>query len=597
MNHLTENLNTLWASLLVEELVRNGVTYFCLAPGSRCTPLTVATADHPDVRESIHHDERGVGFCALGYGRATGQPAAIVTTSGTAVANLMPAVVEASLEQIPLLILTGDRPPELRDTCANQTIDQVKIFGRYVRWFVDLPCPTGRVSPAFVLTTVDQAVHQSRGGTAGPVHINCMFREPLGPEPRATDFTEYLKPLGRWQGGSTPYTTYGGMNPPSDPPAIEGIADVLRQTERGLVVIGDLPNRAGHPGVRTLIERLQWPVYADITSGYRLGDDSGLVVAGADIFMMQWDLHGADLAPDTVLHLGGRMVSKQAQEVLCHDGLLRYILISDHAGRQDPGHRVSDRIEGDVNHIAARVAEGLPAVGSRSWLRKWTARSAAAEACLEDSVASASELSEPVVARLISRALPEDHGLFLGNSIPVRAMNSFAEGHGAAVPVEANRGASGIDGTLATAFGFAEGLQGPVTLFMGDLAFLHDLNSLHYLAAGSYPVVVLVVNNNGGGIFSFLPIARFKPYWERYFVTPHDLTFEKVAAMYGLSYVCPSDPAGLLEAYGKAVKRKGSTIIEISVDRKKSHALHRRLVEEVRKAVSTEKAGDRGTRR
>jgi len=583
MNDLTVNRNTLWASLLVEELVRHGVDYFCLAPGSRNAPLTLAVAAHTRVRESMHWDERAVGFHAVGYGRATGRPAVIITTSGTAVANLLPAVIEASLEQIPLLVLTGDRPPELRHTCANQTIDQVKIFGDYVRWFVDLPCPTRRISPAFVLTTVDQAVHRCRRGVPGPVHINCMFREPLTPEPEEADFTAYLKALSRWREMSAPYTVYEGGGCRKEVGGEEGIADILRRTERGVVVVGKVNVWTARTGVRRLAERLQWPVCADITSGFRLGDPSGLVMGAADVLAIDEGFSTAH-APEVVLHLGGRVVSKQMERFFHHDDLTHYILVSDHVGRQDPGHRVTRRVEGDLDEVCSALADQLSLAAPSSWLASWQRRSEAADACLDAYVQGAEALNEPLVARLISEEVPAGHALFLANSTPVRSMNRFANATGAPVCVGANRGASGIDGTLAAAAGFAAGCRRPVTLFMGDLAFLHDLNALNYLKAGEYPVITVVINNNGGGIFSHLPIARYDRFFEKYFVTPHGLTFKKVAAMYGVSYHCPTVVQEFLTAYRQAVDSGGSAIIEIPVNRKKDRAVYMQLIADVHQA-------------
>jgi 2-succinyl-5-enolpyruvyl-6-hydroxy-3-cyclohexene-1-carboxylate synthase len=589
MKYLTSNLNTLWASLLIEELVRNGLDYFCLAPGSRSTPLVVAVAAHDRIEKSIHHDERAVGFHALGYARATGRPAGVVTTSGTAAVNLMPAIVEASLEQIPLIILTADRPPELRDTCANQTIDQTKLFGSYVRWFVDLPCPSERISSAFPLTTADQAFQRCRRRVPGPVQLNCMFREPLEPEPGQSDYGEYLKPLDRWVQTSLPYTTYDCDDVTSsiDPATLDRIVSVLEETERGLVVIGALDSWTSHEGVRALLEKLQWPVCADVTSGFRMGDTSELVMTAADVLAMHQGF-SVSHAPEVVLHLGGRLVSKQTERFLHQACLANYVVLSGHRGRQDAWHDVTIRLEGEVNGLCSAVTEKLTHSTASSLLKSWQTKTAMAETFLGDFANHATELSEPLVARLISKTIPAEHGLFLANSTPVRSVNRFADGSGAGVCVEANRGASGIDGTMAAAAGFAAGLQRPVTLLVGDLAFLHDLNALNYLVTGEHPVIAVVVNNNGGGIFSFLPISRFEFCFEKYFVAPHGLTFEKAALMYGLPYSRPADPHQFLEVYRRAVNANESALVEVAVDRKKDYALHTRLIDDVHRAISLE---------
>ncbi|MFB6231586.1 MAG: 2-succinyl-5-enolpyruvyl-6-hydroxy-3-cyclohexene-1-carboxylic-acid synthase, partial [Salinibacter sp.] len=258
------NATYLWTQLLVEELVRNGVETFFVAPGSRSTPLTVAVARHPTAETVLHVDERGNAFAALGVGRATQTPAAWITTSGTAVANGLPATVEASVDGVPLLLLTADRPPELRDTGANQTIDQVKIFGDYVRWQVDLPPPTDEIDPAYVLTTTNQAVHRTTRAPAGPVHVNCMFRKPL--EPVETEGSVTVPAVVKeWATGSEPYTQY--PTPVSTPsgPEVKALAEVLGGTEKGLVVAGRLDSAAAADATQRLASHLGWPLVPDLT--------------------------------------------------------------------------------------------------------------------------------------------------------------------------------------------------------------------------------------------------------------------------------------------------------------------------------------------
>ncbi|MFB6279749.1 MAG: 2-succinyl-5-enolpyruvyl-6-hydroxy-3-cyclohexene-1-carboxylic-acid synthase, partial [Salinibacter sp.] len=264
------NPTYLWTQLLVEELVRTGVETFFVAPGSRSTPLTVAAAWHPDAETVLHVDERGNAFAALGAGRATQTPAAWITTSGTAVANGLPAVVEASVDGVPLLLLTADRPPELRDTGANQTIDQVKIFGDYVRWQVDVPPPSDEINPAYVLTTANQAVHRTQRAPAGPVHVNCMFRKPLEPVESETTVT-IPATVEDWAAGAEPYTQY--PTPVATPPGaeVEALAERLGGTEQGLVVAGRLDTAAAADATQRLATHLGWPLVPDLTSRLRLG--------------------------------------------------------------------------------------------------------------------------------------------------------------------------------------------------------------------------------------------------------------------------------------------------------------------------------------
>jgi 2-succinyl-5-enolpyruvyl-6-hydroxy-3-cyclohexene-1-carboxylate synthase len=583
------NINSFWAAMMVEELIRNGCNYFCLAPGSRCTPLTVAVADHPEAVTTIHYDERGLAFHALGYARASGKPAVVITTSGTAVANLMPAVVEASMERIPMLLLTADRPPELRDCGANQTIDQIKIFGTYARWFVDLACPETSISPRMVLSTIDQAAYRCCWPEAGPVHLNCMFREPLAPEPeshptRSHRMDEYVAATDKWFDSKSPLTEYIPPNRTMRRSVLQKLTDVIMGTQRGLVILGGLQSEAERRAVSACLEVLRWPVCADATSSFRMGDNTGTAVGYYDILLRDNNF-ARTYRPETILHIGGRFVSKQLAQFLTQTHPAHYILVTNHAHRQDPGHEITLRIETDITSLCRELAAALTSPENRSWLAAWQDKGEEARQVMVKFIASEEKLSEPAVAFLLSRHIPADHGLFLGSSMPVRDMDLFADPRGNAVPVGANRGASGIDGTIASACGFAMGLRKTVTLLMGDLAFLHDINSLAFLHQGKYPVIIVVINNNGGGIFSLLPIARFERYLEPYFVTPHGLSFEHVARMFGLSYFLPGNCRDFVEAYHEAAGSGKSAIVEVPIDRTQNLGVHHQLIDRMQKAL------------
>ncbi|MDY6838520.1 MAG: 2-succinyl-5-enolpyruvyl-6-hydroxy-3-cyclohexene-1-carboxylic-acid synthase [Thermodesulfobacteriota bacterium] len=578
------NLNALWASLLIEELIRNGIDYFCLAPGSRSTPLTVAVAENGKAKTSLHYDERGVAFHALGYGRATGRPAGVITTSGTAVPNLMPAVVEAAMDQIPLLVITADRPPELRDCAANQTIDQTKIFGDFVQWFVDLACPSRQIPAKVILSTIDQAVHRSIGPIAGPVHINCMFREPLDPKPANEDFRDYLAPLAKWLPKSYPYTEYERPVRMANPKALDDLSQLLDKVERGLVVIGRLSCPSEQSAASALIETLRWPVCADITSGLKSRGISSTILACHDV-LIRTEAFAAIHHPEVVLQLGGRFVSKHLEAFIQQSDPDHYVLVTNHPKRQDPSHRVSLRIEGDLGQVCHYLADRLSPRPDSPWLVSWQKASARARQVFETFAQREKTLSEPQVARLISRYMASDQGLFIASSMPIRDMDLFADALGPAISVGSNRGASGIDGTIAAAAGFAAGLRKPLSLLTGDLAFLHDLNSLNFLRCADYPVMMVVINNDGGGIFSFLPIAQFDRFFEKYFVTPHGLTFEKAAQMFGIQYYHPETAPDFQSCYEEALAKGHSAIVEVTLDRKKNHALHMQLLKDMQDAL------------
>ena len=563
--------NRVWAELMVEELVRCGVDVFCLAPGLRSAPLALAAEAHERARIVVHYDERGAAFFALGYARATRRPAAWITTSGTALGHGLPAVIEASVDHIPMLLLTADRPPELRDTGANQTIDQVGIFGRHVRWFTDLPAPVAAIDPSFVLTTMDQAWYRSMNTPQGPVHVNCMFREPLvGEAPGGPDFADSLT---SWKRTSGPYTRYGMSGP--ELPELGEITSLLEEARRGLIVAGKLRTEEDALAVLRLSNHLGWPVLADLLSQLRLGRmDASNVVGGYERLLGRREFEDAH-ATDMVLQLGGACISKVLREYLRRCRPKAYILADAGPGRIDPDHMVTHRLQADAASLCEALRERVEAPSGPGWLQSWRKHYVAEERWTDKVLQDAPSASEPYVARAVSRLVPESHALFVSSSMPVRDMDLFATAGGAPVRVAENRGASGIDGTIATAAGFAAGLSQRVTVVAGDLALLHDLNSLGL--AKEAALVVVVINNNGGGIFHFIPGAPTERGFEAVMGTPHGLTFRDAARMFGLDYVCPESPKDFDAAYSGACAGAGATLIEVKTDRKENHDLHASL--------------------
>jgi 2-succinyl-5-enolpyruvyl-6-hydroxy-3-cyclohexene-1-carboxylate synthase len=576
----TPRANLLWATLLVEELVRSGVNFFCVAPGSRSTPLVAALAENRAVKSLVHFDERGTAFAALGYARATGRPAAWITTSGTAVANGLPAVVEAATDGVPMILLTADRPAELRQTGANQTIDQPDIFGDYVRWRFDLPAPEEAVDPAMVLTTVDQAVYRARRAPSGPVHLNLMFREPFIPE----DFREELPAPARWLKNEAPYTHYAATRPAVNLDEVGLLWESLRPVKRGLVVAGRLPSRKQGEAALRLAESIGWPLLPDVGSQIRLGVRSENLVPYYDALLASERFTDAH-APEAVLHFGGRPLSKRLERFLAQSRPNPYVVARENPFRLDPGHQVTHSVEACVLDLCAALAEvaGGDARADYSWAKSWREASKKVDSYLDRTFEELEQLNEPFVARLISRHLPEGHALVVASSMPIRDLDTYAAPDGAPAPLAANRGASGIDGTVATAAGFARGSERPLTLLIGDLALLHDLNSLAVLR--EMPVVVVVLNNDGGAIFSFLPIVRHEEFFEPYFGTPQGVSFEGAAKMFGLAYDLPRTAGELAESYRVACTRNKPTLIEVRTERKENTELHRKLLSEISEAT------------
>jgi len=565
-------LNLQWAQLIVEELRRQGVGYFCVCPGSRSSPLALAVAQEHRVRRIVHFDERGAAYHALGYARGSGKPAAVIGTSGTAAANFLPAVVEASMDSVPLIVITADRPPELRQCGANQTIDQVRLYGDYARFFADLPCPEADIDPAYVLSTVDQAVARAHGPAPGPVHLNCMFREPLVPEELKPK--PYDPRIAAWCESHSPWTER--LSPPTAP-GKEMVAQVVARIAAGrrcLVLVGRLRSPAERDAALALIERLGWPALADTLSGLRTLSHDLLIshhslALAAEPFRQK-------VIPDTIIQIGTPPVSRAMLQFAEECRAADRITIAPPGAWPDPSRTARLVLEGDVAACCRELTAECHATPDRGYLDLWKKASRAVTAAVEDICSRTPRLTGCALVRDLTRRA-FDGGLFLASSLSIRDFDWYADTRPGTPPVAANRGASGIDGTIAAAAGFAAGLDRPVTLLIGDQAFLHDLNSLALLGKTPNPVTVVVANNGGGRIFELLPVAEHKAYLDEYFVACHDLRFDKVAATFGLDYAQVDSAAAFAQALETARQSGRSSVIEALIDPQADIAVRRQI--------------------
>ncbi len=573
-------MNELWGYLIVEELVRNGVDYFVISPGSRSTPLTVSVARHPRAKNIICLDERGAAFHAIGYARATGKPAVLICTSGSAAANYFPAVIEAATDNVPMIILSADRPPELRQTGANQTIHQVNLYGDYPKWQFDLPCPTTEIEPKVVLTTIDLAVSRSQQSPGGVVHLNCMFREPLVPADAPVDIPESLVP---WQKSQAPSTHYACKLTIPAALEIQSLIKTIQYPSKGVLVVGQLKSTAEIEAVSRLAAKLNWAVFADIQSGLRLSDDLPNLVHYFDLLLLT---DRAELLTeiDTVIQLGTRIVSTRWLKWLEKYPPTNYIAIVNDAERHDPSHLVSLRLESDivaicdslVERLRQRLARELSPSPPSQWVQNLRSASDTIGVSV-DKFLKTTKLTEPSIARTISQLVPSQQGLWVANSMPIRDLDLYGGTDGVGTRIGTNRGTSGIEGAIAAATGFAVGLEAPVTTLVGDLSSLHDLNSLDLLRRNSQPVIAIIINNDGGGIFSFLPISKSTQVFDTYFGTPHGLDFSHAAAMFGIDYYHPIDRDEFIHIYTQALKNHRSAIIEVTTDRAENWQFHQDL--------------------
>lgn len=544
---------------MLDEFVRGGVTTVCLSPGARSTPLVAAAAAHPGLRIVTHVDERGAAFFCLGHGRASGIPAIWLTTSGTAVANGFPAVIEAAMDHVPLLCLTADRPEELRGTGANQTIRQPGIFGDYPRFQADLEAPSIEGSspgtpPERAREVARQALQASIGLPAGPVHLNCPFRKPL-------------EPSDSWPEASRPGDPPAAITATSD---VTALAASLEDTAFGVILAGRIGKETA-AAARALAEKLSWPILPDICSNLRLGRSGPRVIRYADL------LAGRPLpAPEAVIQIGRMPVSQKLTRALAAWKPRVWAVLADGRERIDPHGVVTHRL-----NDARPATDALNAELKTKPIDERAGRWIEADQRIADRLpGELNALSEPAAAATVAAHLTSRDALVLASSMPVRDVNTFA-GPGARPAITvSNRGASGIDGTLATAAGVSDvlsrrGTGGRTVLLIGDLAFLHDLNSLGLIRGRQ--VTVVVVNNDGGGIFSFLPVADHQDLFEPYFGVAHGLQFESAAALYGIPHHQPATLAELDDLLDRTGESRSPAIIEVRTSREENAEEHRRL--------------------
>ncbi|WP_424019363.1 2-succinyl-5-enolpyruvyl-6-hydroxy-3-cyclohexene-1-carboxylic-acid synthase [Halorientalis pallida] len=580
------NRNTLWGRVIADELAAAGVSGAVLSPGSRSTPLTVAVADHDGIETFSVLDERSAAFFALGRARRTGDPTAVVCTSGTAAANYHPAVIEASQSRVPLLLLTADRPPELADSGANQTVDQEKLYGDAVRWYRTLPEPepTDRKLRS-LRTTIDRAVGETTGVPAGPVHLNCPFRKPLEPVAVEGDVPEDLAeraPLAV-EGRDGPFVERTGGRPTLTDGEVESVAATLDEADRGLLVAGPTDAPAlDADAVADLAAATGFPILADPLSGLRFGDhldrDGVTVCGGYDSY-----LAGASAWPDpeVVLRIGASPTSKVLRQYL-RDHAGRQFVVDPAGGWREAEFTATDHLVADPSRLAAGLAAEVSG-GAAGPTADYRDRFAAAEREYWDLIddARADETFEGQVLATVAERSPDPATVFVSNSMPVRDLDRFGRPRAADLTVLGNRGASGIDGITSTALGAGSATDDPLVLVTGDLAYYHDSNGLLSVARCGVDATIVLVNNDGGGIFHILPIEDFDPPFTEQFRTPHGLDFEPTADLYGLAFQRVR-PDGFADAFAESREMDGTQVIEVVFDAESSHrtreAIHERAV-------------------
>jgi 2-succinyl-5-enolpyruvyl-6-hydroxy-3-cyclohexene-1-carboxylate synthase len=571
------------ALVLVDELARCGLTDVVLAPGSRSAALAMAVHDDPRVRLHVEIDERSAGFLAIGLARATGRAAAVVVTSGSAVANLHPAVVEADTGEVPVLLLTADRPPELRETGANQAIDQQRLFGAAARWSVDVGVAEDRPGAvAYWRSTSARAWLTATGavGRPGPVHLNLPFREPTVPladDGRTAVAGPFTQPL-HGRGGGRPWVSSSRSAVGPAPDVVRDLASRIAGVERGLVVVGQTTAPAGP--IHELARAAGWPVLAEPTSNARCGE---LAVAHGHHLLAHPGFAAAH-RPHLVVRIGRTGLSRHVAAALGPD--VPQVLLDPHGSWHDPERAISELVVGDVAALCSAVAHELAAPTGSEWLERWTAADRTAAAVLDRLLDADDEVSEPRTARDLGAGLPDGATLVVASSMPVRDLDQYLVAR-SGLRILANRGASGIDGFVSTTLGVAlSGSATPVVALAGDLSLLHDANGF-LLSPGAerLDATFVVVDNDGGGIFHFLPQAGFPGSFERVFGTPHGRDLADLARLHRLGYERVERASALLPAVRAAIGAGGVRLVHVRTDRRANVDLHRRLTAAVGHAL------------
>jgi 2-succinyl-5-enolpyruvyl-6-hydroxy-3-cyclohexene-1-carboxylate synthase len=580
------NANTALASAFAEELARGGLRYAVISPGSRSTPLAVALWRQPEIEVSVIVDERSAGFFALGAAQASGEPVALLCTSGTALVNYHPAVVEADESGIPLLVLSADRPPELRGIGAGQTIDQIKAFGSSVRWFCEVGTHEADDDGLLHYRSVAcRALAAARGETRpGPVHLNLPWREPLAPVPveGAVTATDPLALEGR---DKRPLTAVTHIDLEPSVFLLDEMAGHIGDAISGVIVAG----RQLDPELREPIAHLArvsgFPILADPTSQLRCGPhDRSHVVAAYDLLLRE-EHFARSVVPELVLRFGEMPTSKPLRAWLAESGADQ-IVIDPYGGWNEPTNRAAAVLRADPTELASGWAARLEGLEGREGPlpERWLSAEAAAQSALAEAFGAEGEITEPALHRALGEAHSGGDLVYTSSSMPIRDQETFLPASSTDVSFLSNRGANGIDGLISSGIGAAHASGRPTTIVTGDLGLLHDLGSLASLRDVETPVRIFVIDNDGGGIFHFLPQEAAMPSdeFEALLGTPRGVDAAKAAALFDLPHRHLESLADLPDALAA-----GTGLIEVKTDRKTNVEAHRDLTRRVHDAIAT----------
>lgn len=564
------NRNILWAELFVDQLARCGVKHVCISPGSRSTPLTFAFAQNNKIKKFVIIDERSSAFFALGLAKSTNTPVAVVTTSGTATAELYSAIVEAYQQRAPLIICTGDRPPELYNTGANQTINQIDIYKNHIRKFYNAGLPSISKKKLLLIKKIAAEIFDvSLNKNRGPVHINFPFNKPFEPDSFTDKIDEnFLKEIR----SINFYKKAENKN--FQIKIFEKICGQINKTAKGIIICGPGEyEKSFHNLLNKFSEKIKFPVFADASSSARFTNNKNVITNYDSFFRSEKFVNNFD--PQLILQFGAAPTTKHSLEFF-EKSKAEKILINEFGDLLDPSKTSSIILKAKPetflskflrkNILSKRESAYLNSIKIiNNWINDFR----------ENKIEKAQFPFDGKIISEILSVIPSGSNLFISNSMPVRDLDCFAGASNKNIKVFSNRGASGIDGITSTALGIAASSKKKTILITGDLAFYHDLNGL--LAAKNYsiPLIIILINNNGGSIFEMLPVSKHKNIFNRYFKTPHQLDFKKFVEGYAGNFVNIKNWNSLKTEFAKALKQKNFSVLHFKTDSAKSHLIRK----------------------
>lgn len=570
---------TRYVASFVDELVRVGVTEAVVSPGSRSTPMAILMAEHPRMNVTINIDERSSAFYALGVAKATKKPVAILCTSGTAAANYFPAIVEAYYSRVPLIVLTADRPHELRDVGAPQAIDQNQLYGNHAKWFVEMAIPDeSEQMLSYVRTMAGRAAGTALTAPSGPVHLNFPFREPLVPNLELENLWGTTEKQGR------------NVNVLVGKPVMNELqanllSEIISGKKNGIIVCGSHYDSEFGYEVTSLAETLKFPILADPLSQLRSGEHPmTYIIDGYDAFLRNEEFRHV-FSPDIIIRFGAMPVSKALLQYIQSNKDTLQLIVDGDGGWRDPTLSATDMVYCDEKEFCQMLTRRIEKRTESSWANSWIRINDIVKGHV-NVVHNEEMLFEGKVFTELQKILPAESTLFVGNSMPIRDLDTFFTNNEKSIRVLANRGANGIDGLVSTAMGISAQNEHTV-LVIGDLSFYHDLNGLLAAKHHQLNITIVLINNDGGGIFSFLPQSKEEKHFETLFGTPIGLDYEYVVKMYGGHFTSVDNWTEFREAISTSFNGKGLHVVEVKTDRKENVNIHRKMWNNVSQEIKS----------